>query len=72
MGFKSVELQLTDDQLAEINAAIGDNDQPFALLGHPQVRGLRSGTMLVCICTAQQYKAIDKGVIDARSMEAFQ
>lgn len=71
MPYKVIELQLTDEQIAEIEATLGDTVEPFALLAHPQVRGLRSGQMPVYILTAAQYKAIDKGVIEGRAMLAW-
>lgn len=71
MAYKSVEIQLTDEQIAQIEAAIGDNPEPFALLAHPQVRGFRAGIMPVYIATKAQYEAIDIGVKAGRALTAF-
>lgn len=71
MGYKVIEVELTDDQIAQINTAIGDNTKPFALLAQPKVRGSAIGTMKVYVCTAAQYKAIEFGVNKGRQMEEW-
>lgn len=72
MAYRVIYLQLTDEQMATINAALGDSKKPFALLAQPQVRGLRSGEMPVYVLAAEQYKAVDTAIVAARQLEAWQ
>lgn len=39
MPYRSIELELTDEQLAAIQAIVDGDERGFALLAHPQVRG---------------------------------
>lgn len=72
MSYAVIELVLTDEQIAEIDTVIGETNKQFALLGHPQVRGVRAGSMPVYVLTAEQYKIIDAGVKEARALPAYE
>jgi hypothetical protein len=65
MGFKSVVLTLTNEQLATIETAV-DDDVPFALIAQPQIRGLFSGQLNVYICTKKQYAELNPAIAAAR------
>jgi hypothetical protein len=70
MGFKSVILTLTDEQLATIETAV-DDDVPFALIAQPQIRGLFSGQLSVYVCTKEQYGVLDPAIKIAREYPSY-
>ena len=71
MPYRVLELELTDEQIAQIQAIVDDDNRPFGLLAQPQVRGAFSGSMNVYICTKEQYEILDPAIKSARQLPSF-
>lgn len=75
MGYKRIDLKLTDEQLADIKAVVDetvDKDRPFALLAQPHVRGTQTGKLIIYVLTRQQYAVIDAAIAEAATMDKWE
>lgn len=71
MSYTVVKLTLTSKQISRIEAVVGTSNQ-FALLAHPQIRGIEMGSMPVYVLTPEQYKVIDPAIKEARALPAYE
>lgn len=61
MAFKVIQVDLTDEQIAQIEKAVKDGDE-FALLAEPR---LSKGMLNVRICTNEQFEILRPAILEA-------